>query len=328
MRRLPFRLARFVSLAVAGAVAMHAAGCAARGGPAIDGPYAVVLGTAQDGGFPQIGCAEPLCAEARRDPSRRRLVSSLLVADPRAGTRYLVDATPDLPEQVERARPHPATRVERGPRPPLFDGVLLTHAHVGHYLGLAHFGREIYGAERLPVFASERFARFLTTNGPWSLLVASRAIDLRVAEPDRPIALGEGLSATPLLVPHRDEFSDTFGYVIRGPRRALLYIPDIDKWEKWERRLEDVLATVDVALVDGTFAEDGEIPGRSMADIPHPFVVETLRRLATLPLAERAKVRFTHLNHTNPATDPRSRVAADVRAMGCAVAEDGEIHEL
>jgi pyrroloquinoline quinone biosynthesis protein B len=288
----------------------------------------VVLGTAQDGGLPQLGCRDPLCVEARRDPARRRLVASLLVADPRRGTRYLIDATPDLAAQTERARPHPATRREDGERPPLFDGVLLTHAHAGHYLGLALFGREVYGARDLPVYVSDRFGRFLAQNGPWSLLVGTGAIRLCPARPDVPIALGEGLTATPLLVPHRDEFSDTYGFIVRGPRRALLYVPDIDKWERWDRRLEDVLATVDVALLDGTFAEDGEIPGRSMAEIPHPFIAETLDRLSRLPLAERAKVRFTHLNHTNPASDPRSRIAAAVRALGCAIAAEGEIHEL
>ena len=293
-----------------------------------DQPYIVVLGTAQDGGYPQIGCDEPLCRAARQDPSRRRTTASLLIADPRTGRRWLIDATPDLREQFERARPHPPTRKTAGPRPPLFDGVFLTHAHIGHYAGLMHLGREIYGADALPVHASQRFCKFLATNGPWRLLVDTRAIILKAAQPDVPIVLAPDLTLTPFVVPHRDEFSDTFGYVIRGPARALLYIPDIDKWERWDRRIEDLIAGVDVALLDGTFAAEGEIPGRSMKDIPHPFLAESIARFSSLPATERAKIRFTHLNHTNPAVDPDSPAAAAVRAAGHVVADEGEHHRL
>jgi pyrroloquinoline quinone biosynthesis protein B len=38
-----------------------------------------------------------------------------------------------------------------------------------------------------------------------------------------------------------------------------------------------------------------------MSEIPHPFVVETMRRFAGAGAAERAKIRFIHLNRTNPA---------------------------
>src|SRR5262245_19762455 len=73
-------------------------------------PYVLVLGTAQDGGLPQIGCDDENCRAARADPARRRLVTSILLCDPRDGRRWLFDCTPDLAEQVERARGHPATR--------------------------------------------------------------------------------------------------------------------------------------------------------------------------------------------------------------------------
>jgi len=296
--------------------------------PAPRGPYVVVLGTAQDGGLPQIGCAQPQCVRAREDASRRRFVTSLLLADPRSGRRWLFDASPDLPQQFELARPHPATRVESGPKPQLFDGVFLTHAHVGHFAGLIHFGREVYGASGLPVFTSPRMGEFLAANGPWSLSVRTGAIELAEAPIGREMQLGDGLFVSALRVPHRDEFSDTLAFVVRGPRRTLAYLPDIDKWERWEVPLEEFLASVDVALVDGTFYAEGELPGRSMAEIPHPFVVETLARLARAPAELRAKVVFTHLNHTNPLADPRSAAREAVLDAGLRVAEDGEVLEL
>lgn len=291
-------------------------------------PYVLVLGTAQDGGIPQIAGQAPEDEAARRDPRRRRLVASLLVVDPRSGQRWLIDATPDLREQVELAAGHPANRRPAAGRPPLFDAIFLTHAHLGHVTGLLQLGREAYAAEGQRVVGSESMVRFLNGNQPWSLLERLGHVRLETFRAGRAVRLADGLTLTPLAVPHRSEISDTHGFLIRGPHRSLLYVPDIDKWERWDRKLEDVLRTVDVAYLDGTFFADGEVPGRSMADIPHPFVVETLERLAALPASERRKVVFTHLNHTNPAADPGSDARRRITAIGCRVAEQGTIEDL
>ncbi|MEZ5977668.1 MAG: MBL fold metallo-hydrolase [Planctomycetota bacterium] len=294
-------------------------------------PYVVVLGTAQDGGLPQIGCERACCERVRAHPELARRVTSLLLVDPRDGKRWLIDASPDLPEQVASVAGVPPNRrpaAATGGRPPLFDGIFLTHAHVGHYLGLASLGREAYGVVGQTVYATERMEDFLCTNGPWSLLVESGGVEVRRVDPGRAVRLADDLVVEALLVPHRDEFSDTLAFVVRGPDRSLLYLPDIDKWERWGTRIEDVLSDVDVALVDGTFFDADELPGRAMSEIPHPFVVESLERFAGLPGSERAKIRFTHLNHTNPAADPASEEAREVERAGLAIAADGERHRL
>jgi pyrroloquinoline quinone biosynthesis protein B len=291
-------------------------------------PYAVVLGSAQDGGLPQIGCMGPHCVAARADTNRRRLVASLLLADPRTGKRWLIDATPDLREQVELARVHPPTRSSTGPRPALFDGIFLTHAHTGHYTGLIHLGRPAYGAKHLPVFGSERMCAFLSTNGPWDLLIENDNITLQTFKANQTISLGEDLSITALVVPHRAEYTDTFAFLVRGPHRTLLYLPDIDKWELWERRIEEVIASVDVALLDGTFHAEGELPGRNMSEIPHPLIDDTIQRFQELPMDQRRKIVFTHLNHTNPAVDPNSSATARIINVGMAVAEEGQCFDL
>lgn len=286
-------------------------------------PFAVVLGTAQDGGLPQVGGTAPEDEAARRDPGRRRLVASLLIVDPASGERFLIDATPDLREQVDLADAV-APRAKSVARPPLFDAIALTHAHVGHYAGLMHLGREAYGANAQRVLATDRMATFLETNGPWNLLVKLRHIALERVAAATPARLNDRLTITPIAVPHRDEFSDTVGFVVRGPSRALLWLPDIDKWERWDRRIEDVIAGVDVACVDGTFHDGAELPGRAMSEIPHPFISESLARFASLPAAERAKIVFIHLNHTNPAATPRSAAQRDVLRAGMRVAREGE----
>lgn len=283
-------------------------------------PYVVVLGVAQDGGAPQAGSSDH---PGWDDPAKRHLVSSLALVDPRTGKRWLFDATPDFPEQLHRLDEIAPTDERPG-----LDGIFLTHAHIGHYLGLAHLGREVIGARSVPVHAMPRMAEFLRENGPWSQLVELDNVEIREMKEGRAVKLAEDLSVTPLLVPHRDEFSETVGFRIDGPERSVLFLPDIDKWDRWPTPLEEVLATVDVAYLDGTFFADGELPGRDMSRIPHPFIVETMERLGELPAAERAKVRFIHLNHTNPALDPDGEAARRIERAGFGVAREGEREEL
>ena len=287
-------------------------------------PYVLVLGTAQDGGLPQLGCEAPCCESARRDPDLRRLRACLLLVDPTTGHRWLFEATPDLPAQLELARGHGAPRSLSGSgRPAPFDGVFLTHAHLGHYTGLAHFGREAYGAHQLPVYGSQRIAEFLSSPAPWSQLVELGQIDCRVVTPGEPVQLRKGLSVEALPVPHREEFTDTFAWIIRGPERALLFLPDIDKWERWEVDISELLVDVDHALLDATFFGPDELPGRDLSEIPHPFIVESIAHFRDLAPEVRDRVQFLHLNHSNPAATPSSAAAATVRAAGHHICAEG-----
>src|SRR5262252_3528442 len=166
----------------------------------------VILGIAQDGGVPHAGCHQKVCVEARKNPAKRRLVASLGLIDEQAGKRFMIDATPDFADQMERLGGLP-------------DGILLTHAHIGHYLGLAQLGREVLDAKKVPVYATARMARFLRENRPWSRLIAMGNIEIREIEPDREFALTPLLSATAIHVPHRDADSetDTVAFLVRGP---------------------------------------------------------------------------------------------------------------
>jgi pyrroloquinoline quinone biosynthesis protein B len=272
---------------------------------------AVVLGIAQDGGVPHAGCRQKLCVEARKDPSRRRGVASLGLIDARAGKRFMIDATPDFAEQMERLGGIP-------------DGILLTHAHIGHYLGLAQLGREVLGARGVPVYCTPSMARFLRENRPWSRLLLLGNIVLREIEPGREVELSPGLRVEAVRVPHRDEDSDTVAYFIRGPSRRLLWLPDIDKWEKWDRSIAEVLADPSlIAFLDGTFFDAAEIPGRTIAEIPHPLVPETVSRAG----APRARTFFVHFNHTNRLLWDTEAVR-NLAAKGYRVAAEGDRHTL
>jgi pyrroloquinoline quinone biosynthesis protein B len=293
------------------------------------GVIAVALGTAQDGGVPQAGCQCARCVAARRDPSRRRHVASLALQLPASGRTWLIDATPDLGEQLEmvrRLRPHPAAGPDRQP----VDGVLLTHAHIGHYLGLALFGFEAIDSHDLPVWASPRMAAFLRANGPWSLLVERHNIALREIEPGVALELAAGLSVTPLAVPHRHELSDTLAFVVRGPHHTLLYVPDTDSWSAWPVPLPELLRRegVDLALLDGTFFSAGELPDRDVKAIGHPLMSATVELLREPVHRGALRVLFTHLNHSNPVLDPGSPERRALTAAGFAVLEEGQRLEL
>lgn len=243
----------------------------------------VVLGIAQDAGIPQLNCQQPLCVSIRAGKRRAERVSSLGLIDRASGRAFLFDATPDFNAQM-----HALT----GGRPP--DGIFLTHAHIGHYTGLMYLGRESINARAVPVYATHKMLEFLDTNGPWSQLVALGNIERRPMEFDRAVTIADGVRVTAFRVPHRDEFSDTVGYRIDGPRKSAVFIPDIDRWEKWERSIREVANTVDLAFLDGTFASPTEV-NRNIEEIPHPMMGRTRELLK----GTKAKLWFIHVNHTN-----------------------------
>lgn len=285
------------------------------------GTLVLVLGTAQDGGIPQIGCYCPNCIRAREDGNFARLISSLAILDFTAKKVFVVDTTPDMRRQYDRL--HERTGRDRTGRRNVPDGILLTHAHIGHYPGLMFYGYESLSASSLPVFCSEKMGRYLSGNGPWSLLVSQGNISLRNLSPGKRHALTSDVTITPLSVPHRSEFSDTLGFKIRGKKKGLLYIPDIQGWDAWDRSIIEEVEGADIALLDGTFFGPGELPDRDPAQIGHPFITTTVEILKETVTRFRKKVCFTHLNHTNPALDPGGEPRRFIEESGFDLAADG-----
>ena len=280
-----------------------------------------VLGIAQDAGYPQAGCYRPHCMPPREDPALRRLATSLALVDEGSRRKFLFEATPDINEQLYRLH-----RVAPDEEYAL-DGVFLTHAHIGHYTGLMQFGHEAMGANGIDVYAMPRMREFLSTNGPWSQLVSYENIVLRPIEAG-PVEIAPGIEVSSFLVPHRDEFSETVGYRIDGPNKSAVFIPDIDKWSKWGVDVRDVVRSADYALLDATFYADGEIPGRDMSAIPHPFVSESMALFDSLTDEEKERVIFIHMNHTNPLLRDESPEQDAVRQRGFRVAREGMRLEL
>ena len=276
-------------------------------------PYIFVLGVGQDASFPQAGCYEPRCLLAWEDTSLRQEPTAIAVIDGASESSYLFEATPEFRDQLYRLHQEASLPLA---------GIFLTHAHIGHYTGLMHLGREAMGTQGMPVYAMPRMLEFLSGNGPWSQLVSLGNINLQRLEHNTPILMGK-LSITPFLVPHRDEYSETVGYRIEGPNRTALFIPDINKWEEWEVSIVEVLEAVNYALIDASFFADGELGNRDMSQIPHPFVSETMALFEQSSAEVRDKIWFIHMNQSNPLLNPNSDATRLVQDRGFNVAREG-----
>ncbi len=283
--------------------------------------YITILGIAQDAGYPQINCEKECCKEYYDGKESKKLISCLGLIDMQSKQKWLFDATPDISEQTQILK---ANHLDNNK---VIDGIFLTHAHIGHYTGLMYLGFEALGGDNIPVYAMPRMKAYLETNGPWSQLVEMNNIALKRLKNDSTISLNTALKVTPIQVPHRDEYSETVGYKIEGRNKTALFIPDIDKWEKWERHIIEEVKKVDYAFVDASFFRDGELD-RDMTKIPHPFTTETTTLFENESIETKNKIYFIHFNHTNPTIKDNHHLKDSIQNLGFHFAKEGDNFEL
>lgn len=282
----------------------------------------VVLGTVQDAGSPQITCKKECCKDLFTSPDLSRKVTSLGLVDPKSNKKFLFEATPNIGDQIRLL--HQLSNLKNEAP----DGVFLTHAHIGHYAGLMFFGKEAMNANKIATYAMPKMRDFLKNNGPWSQLVLNNNIEVKPIENEQEFALTNHIKITPFTVPHRDEFSETVGYKIKGPNKTALFIPDIDKWEKWNKNIIEEIKKVDYAFLDATFFDGKEINNRDISEIPHPFVSESMAKFSQLEKSEKKKVVFIHFNHTNPLLNSSNQEYKEVIRNGFKVANIKDVFTL
>jgi pyrroloquinoline quinone biosynthesis protein B len=185
-----------------------------------------------------------------------------------------------------------------------------------------YLGREAIGAKETPVFAMPKMKNFIETNAPWSQLVTLKNIKIMPLKADSSVEITKNISIKPIIVPHRDEFSETVGFIISTKNKRVLFIPDIDKWAKWQRNIIEEVGRVEVALLDATFYQNGEIPNRDMSEIPHPFMEETIGLFKNSP--DKSKIKFIHFNHTNPVLR-QTKERQDVLNQGFGICTEGGV---
>jgi len=279
-------------------------------------PFIFVLGNVQDAGLPHIGCDEKICVDAFNE-NKQHYVTSLALVDKKNNEYSLFDVTPDISEQLRIIENDLFNKFT------LPKNIFITHAHIGHYSGLIYFGREALGSKGLKVNVLPRMFDFINDNAPWSQLVNLNNIALNKINFRDNIEVNPNLTVIPIQVPHRDEFSETAAFLIVGPNKTALFLPDIDKWSKWSISIVEMLLNVDYAFIDASFYTNNEI-NRDINEIPHPLVIETIELLSDLPDYQRDKVYFIHMNHTNQMLDPNSDISRNVLTKGFNIARLGQ----
>ena len=283
----------------------------------------VILGTIQDAGSPQIACKKECCSTLFENPDYKRQVISLGLIDKENDKAYLFEATPDIGTQMKML-----TSLNTENNNEIVNGIFLTHAHIGHYSGLMYLGKEAMDAQNTPVYVMPKMKDFLSKNGPWDQLVLRKNVELHEMENRKSVNLSTSLKVTPFIVPHRDEYSETVGYRIEGPNKSALFIPDIDKWEKWEKDIIEEIKNVDYAFLDATFYSGEELENRDISQIPHPFIIESLEKFKGLNSKEKNKIIFIHFNHTNPVINHDSKERMLILNQGFHIGEIQDVFEL
>ena len=278
--------------------------------------YIYILGNTQDAGLPHIGCQHPFC-EDNFNVYEEHYTTSIAVVNSDLKKYILFEATPDITFQLNNLKRNIFHEFL------LPESIYITHAHMGHYTGLMYFGREALGSKDLLVRVLPRMSKFLQNNGPWSQLVDINNIKIEEINFESSTNELSNIIVTPVQVPHRDEYSETAGYIIEGKNKKALFIPDIDKWEKWDRNLSQLAKEFDFLLIDATFYDSKEI-NRDISEIPHPLVTETIDLLSGLDLKNRNKVYFIHMNHTNMMLNPDSELSKLVTSKGFNIARLGQ----
>ena len=279
-------------------------------------PYIYILGNVQDAGLPHIGCDEKICVDAFNE-NKQYYVTSLALVDEKNHEYSLFDVTPDISEQLRIINNDLFNQFT------LPKNIFITHAHIGHYSGLMYFGREALGSKGVKVNVLPRMFDFVNDNAPWSQLVNLNNIALNKINFRDNIEINPNLTVIPIQVPHRDEFSETAAFLIIGPNKTALYLPDIDKWSKWSISIVEMLLNVDYAFIDASFYTNNEI-NRDINEIPHPLVIETIELFSDLSDYQRDKVYFIHMNHTNQMLDPNSDISRNVLQKGFNIARLGQ----
>ena len=280
-----------------------------------------VLGTAQDGGFPQPGCIRECCQRVRSNEALRRYPVSLGIMGS-DGSTHLIEASRYMGEQFEIWDGYGSSEEQ-------LSSLSITHAHLGHVDGLGLFGKEVMGFKHLKVHCSQSVAALIERNPMWHALCNQGVIQPKIWAPNVAFEPSQGCGFTirAIPVPHRDELSDNHALLIESDDQNLLFMPDHDTWDdtlvgasirQWLRDL-----SVNIALIDGTFWDQNELKNRDMSEIPHPTVCESLERLGPKQDAD-VDIRFIHLNHTNPLCNPESNESNKLASNGWLVANEGD----
>ncbi len=255
----------------------------------------MILGIAQDGGVPHPGCYCDTC-QFHWDNQIILSPTSLAIFDEKQ--LHLIDVTRNLDRQLRKVGDRKVT------------DIWLTHGHIGHVDGIGLFGKEVMNVKNVKLHASKSMIELIQDSPKWNKLIEDDILIPTQFNSNQSTKVSENLEITPIQVPHRDELTDTHAFMIKGPEKSVLYLPDHDSWEETLGlvRQDSVIEWFDslgvgTVFLDGTFWSKNELSRQN--EVPHPPVVDSLERLGNLS-GKDLEVFFIHFNHTNPLLIPKS----------------------
>ena len=272
-----------------------------------------ILGSAAGGGLPQWNCACVNCVAARAGKIDSQTQSSIAIG---AGSEefhnwWLINASPDLPRQIESAtRLQPRRNSSRNTP---IAGVFLTNADIDHALGLLLLRQQ---EKPIVVYATDETRTALA----WLDRALARfcGIEWRTATPKFQ-SLASGMAFRAIELPGSVAFQfrdDTSG-------RTALFAPSVGNFTQ---QLRDAVHTSDLVMFDGTFWSDGELgrvrPGaRSAREMNHLPINNG--SFDVLHQSQAHRKIYIHINNTNPILMPGSQERAEVEQAGIEIARDG-----
>jgi len=272
-----------------------------------------ILGSAAGGGLPQWNCACVNCVAARAGKIGPQTQSSIAIGvdSQKFQSWWLINASPDLPRQIESAT-QLQPRGNNSRNTPIA-GVFLTNADIDHALGVLLLRQQ---EKPLVVYATDEtrtalawldraLARFCGIE--WrTVILKFQSFDSTLTF--RAIELPESIAFQ-----FRD---DTSG-------RTALFAPSVGSLTE---QLRDAVHTSDLVMFDGTFWSNEELgrvrPGaRSAREMNHlPINNGSFDVLRQSPARRKF---YIHINNTNPILMPGSRERVQVEQAGIEVARDG-----
>jgi pyrroloquinoline quinone biosynthesis protein B len=283
-----------------------------------------VLGSAAGGGFPQWNCHCEVCEAARVGARARPRTQSSLAIRGDDGPWYLVNASPDLREQLE------SVAVSGGVRASPVAGVLLTDAEIDHTAGLLLM-RE--SPTPLRIYGEAGIRRALSDGYPvLGVLERYSGTEWHTLERGHPQPLaGSSLEVEPFAAGgdaprYFDGKLEASGLIFTEGDRTLTYVPGLARLDE---HVIARFAASDVVLVDGTFWHDDDLArqgiasDRSARDMGHVPLAGPGGTLEVLAGLERPRKLLVHINNTNPILLEDSPEREEVARAGVEVAYDG-----
>lgn len=295
-----------------------------------------ILGASAGGGLPQWNCACARCQAAREGIIPSLTQSSIAVKA--GGAWFLVNASPDVRQQLERLRDGSEDNIRSNP----IAGIILTDAEIDHTSGLMILREskqplELYGTAMVKQALTEGFPVLRT-------LTNYCGVNWTVLETDASLTLINGRSGQlkvevfplskkpPKYMRESNDDIWAIGLTFRDVATGgvFTYAPVLSELTD---SLRERFEASDCILVDGTFWYNDELQrlgisertAEAMGHMPLGGSDGSLQQLKTL---KRPRKILVHINNTNPIHQPDSEERMSVEAAGLEVGYDGLTVEL